>query len=122
MHIRPAQSSDLARIAAIGVEAFANEPIYAHFFPRRSLYPGDYHSSFIVSYKRMLNTPGQIIMVAERDEQDDPVEEQSLGDSAKTKVVGFATFIRSGPQEEVMRWNGDDMFKRVKKTPHSSAF
>lgn len=119
--VRPATASDVPAIAAIGLRAFANEPIYAHFFPRREQYPEDYLRSFVDEAHRFLVTPGHVIMVAEVDgeaEVDGGAEEGSSSrrdegpqpdadePRAGTRVMaGYATFIRHGPSKELEAWN-----------------
>lgn len=102
MEIRAARLSDVGRMAEIAVKAFANEPIYAHFFPYQNVYPDDYQKSLARSYATSLNTPGEIAMVA------------TVPDATGQAVVsGFATFIRHGliPLHRRPRWNPDSISK-----------
>ncbi|TLS26427.1 hypothetical protein PpBr36_04246 [Pyricularia pennisetigena] len=95
MELRLARRSDVPAIAAIGVKAFAKEPIYGHFFPKRDLYPGDFYRAFADEITRFLLTPGHVVIVAEVDNND----------GQGKQVAGYATFIRYGSAKELANWN-----------------
>ncbi len=68
-NIRQATSSDKAELAAIGVQAFINEPIDDQWFPLKAVfYPKDHHRAYIDEMKLRMMSPGEVIMVAEIDD------------------------------------------------------
>ncbi|GAB1194982.1 hypothetical protein APSETT444_004234 [Aspergillus pseudonomiae] len=90
MKIRPAYPADIQAIAHIGSLAFADEPIYEHFFPYRKVYPEDFRAYFVEDMTRFMVTPGHLAMVAELEGDDEQVTEPIAG----SRVVAFATFVR----------------------------
>jgi hypothetical protein len=70
MKIRPAKKFNVPAIARIGAFAFAQEPIYAHFFPLHTLYPQDFHRFFLDEAANALLSPGKVLMVVELEESD----------------------------------------------------
>lgn len=114
MKIRPALVRDVPTIASIGTLAFAGDPSYQHFFPRRSQYPDDFYSYLLHDYRRMLATPGQLIMVVELDESDEIDGQEDKRQGGRGKLVAYATFVRSGgTAEELARWNSDSNAKSM---------
>ena len=112
MRIRPALPTDIPDIAKIGTVAFADDPSYEHFFPWRSQYPQDFYLYLLHDYRKMLATPGQVIMVAEVDESNElALHDKEAG--ARIQMVGYATFIRSGSgtAAELAEWNADSLGK-----------
>lgn len=112
MKIRPAVPADVPKIAEIGTLASANDLSYEHFFPWRSQYPQDFYTYLLHDYRKMLATPGQVIMVAEADEPselDAHDKEAGIG----RKMVAYGTFIRSGggTTAELAEWNVDSVEK-----------
>ncbi|MCJ1466770.1 hypothetical protein MMC07_005390 [Pseudocyphellaria aurata] len=115
MKLRPALLRDVPTIALIGTLAFAGDPSYEHFFPRRSQYPDDFYAYLLHDYKRMLATPGQLIMVVELDELDE-IDGQDTRQGERGRVVAYATFVRSGGTvEELARWNSDSIAKKLQR-------
>lgn len=109
MKLRPAVSNDIPILVSISKLVFAQDPLYARLFPRRSEYPDHFHHYLLHDYKRMLATPGQLIVCAELQPS-----EKSFNDSKGTSnVVGFATFVRSGTAAELARWNADSLSKSM---------
>ncbi|KAH7344321.1 hypothetical protein BKA66DRAFT_434298 [Pyrenochaeta sp. MPI-SDFR-AT-0127] len=110
--IREAVAADIPTLARIGADAFQEEPIYEHFFPRRDRHALDYRRFFLHDLRRMLYTPGQIIVVAEQAQA--PQESASAVALEKTlpKVVGYATFIRTGSKKELATWKPDSWRKK----------
>lgn len=114
MKIRPAVLLDVPTIASIGTLAFASDPSYEHFFPRRSQYPNDFYTYLVRDYKRMLATPGQLIMVVELDESDEIEGKEDKRQGGLGKLVAFATLVRSGgTAKELARWNPDSTAKSM---------
>ncbi|KAE8374357.1 acyl-CoA N-acyltransferase [Aspergillus bertholletiae] len=107
MKIRPAYPADIQAIAHIGSLAFADEPIYEHFFPYRKVYPEDFKAYFVEDMTRFMVTPGHLAMVAELEGDDEQVTEPIAG----SRVVAFATFVRYGTSGELRRWNPDSYYK-----------
>ncbi|KNG87021.1 hypothetical protein ANOM_004673 [Aspergillus nomiae NRRL 13137] len=107
MKIRPAYPADIQAIAHIGSLAFADEPIYEHFFPYRKVYPEDFKAYFVEDMTRFMVTPGHLAMVAELEDDDEQVTEPIAG----SRVVAFATFVRYGTSAELRRWNPDSYYK-----------
>ena len=111
--LRLAETFDIPAIAQIGSQAFLEEPIYDHFFPLRSVYPQDYYQYFVDDARKVLCSPGQIIVVAELDENTCTLQSDvSLGE--KQKIVGYATFIRTGTKAELASWNPDSTLKSMR--------
>lgn len=101
MKLRQALFRDVPKIASIGTLAFAGDPSYEHFFPRRSQYPNDFYAYLLHEHKRML----------EFDIIDGQAEKRKGG---RGKLVVFATFVRSGgTAEELARWNSDSTTKSM---------
>lgn len=114
MKLRPALLRDVSTIASIGTLAFAGDPSYEHFFPRRSQYPDDFYAYLLHDYKRMLATPGQLIMVVELDELDEIDGQEDKRHGERGRMVAYATFVRSGGTvEELARWNSDSTAKSM---------
>jgi len=70
MKLRAATLADVPAIAAISLSAFAEDPLYAHFFPFRGKHTHDYQQSFIDEATRFMLTPGHVMLVAEIYEED----------------------------------------------------
>lgn len=111
MHIRPATIKDIPRIAQIGATAFAQEPIYARFFPWRAQYPLDFLRFFQEDITKMLMAPGEVVMVAETDESDGNLEGSEANLIGGSKVVAYATFVRHGNAQELAQWKPDTLYK-----------
>ncbi|KAE8440421.1 hypothetical protein EG329_008009 [Mollisiaceae sp. DMI_Dod_QoI] len=95
MKIRPAEKFDVPAIARIGASAFAQEPIYAHFFPLHTLYPQDFHRFFLDEAANALLSPGKVLMVVELEESDALESDTDFQDMQKERrIVAFATFVR----------------------------
>jgi hypothetical protein len=115
MHIRPAKDDDLPKLASIGAAAFASDLIYSHFYPLRNIYPDDFCTSMLNSLRRLLVTPGGLIMVAELSEDEilQGVGKASGVAHAKTKIVAYLTLVRFGSKESIAAWNPDSEEKRM---------
>lgn len=112
MKVRPAVLSDCPALASVATLAFAADPSYEHFFPRRSQYPDDFYTYLLNDYKRMIVTPGELIMLVELDESDEFDAQETKGQGGRGKVVAFATFVRSGATaEQLAKWNADSAAK-----------
>lgn len=114
MHVRLARDSDLPRLACIGVAAFASDLIYGHFHPLRCLYPYDFASSILNTLRRLMFTPGRLIVLAELSGEE---LMQGTGQTArlsrgKRNIVGYMTLVRHGTKESIAAWNPDSNEKR----------
>lgn len=109
MRIRKALVEEAATISRVGTRAFARDPSYGHFYPWRDYFPDDFFLHLLQKYTKLMVTPGCLILVAEL-EEDDVEEGASREDIGK--IVGFATFQRSGgTQEEQDKWGADSPSK-----------
>lgn len=118
MRVRRALSSDCPALASIATLAFASDLSYEHFFPRRSQYPEDFYNYLLNDYKRMIVTPGELIMLVELDESDELDLPETKGQGERGQVVAFATFIRSGASaEQLAKWNADSAAKSMFQSP-----
>jgi len=70
MKSRLAEWADLPTLAAISVEAFADEPAYAHFYPFREIDPSTYSSSLLASIVFDYASPSTTIFVCELENHD----------------------------------------------------
>ena len=118
MKVRRAVSSDCPALASVATLAFAADPSYEHFFPRRSQYPEDFYNYLLHDYKRMLVTPGQLIMLVELDESDEIDSPETKGQGERGQIVAFGTFVRSGATaEQLAKWNADSAAKSMSRFP-----
>ncbi|KAH9881280.1 hypothetical protein IAQ61_000002 [Plenodomus lingam] len=98
MHIQPAESKDIAQLASIGAAAFATEAIYGHFHPLREFYPEDFYDAIFNTLRRLMVTPGGVIMVAKVSRDELMHGTTSLPKSSpqeKKKIVGYLTTVHS---------------------------
>ncbi|CBX91783.1 hypothetical protein LEMA_P044890.1 [Plenodomus lingam JN3] len=118
MHIQPAESKDIAQLASIGAAAFATEAIYGHFHPLREFYPEDFYDAIFNTLRRLMVTPGGVIMVAKVSRDELMHGTTSLPKSSpqeKKKIVGYLTTVRYGAKESVAVWNPNTKEKQLQR-------
>ncbi|KAK3989042.1 hypothetical protein QBC44DRAFT_328285 [Cladorrhinum sp. PSN332] len=110
LHLRPATSFDIPTLASIGHNAFVNDPIDAHWFPLKAIYPGDYKQSFINDLELRLLTPGNVIMVVETDSP------EGIGRQDSKEIVAYATFVKHGLNpKDYQGWNPDTLLMKFQR-------
>ncbi|KAL2008274.1 hypothetical protein VTN00DRAFT_8256 [Thermoascus crustaceus] len=109
--LRPASRPDLPVLATIGVLAFRDTPLYAHFAPRHPQREGDFRAALLLEARTRFESPGQCVVVAEvdvdvdvdRGGSDGEDEDEREGGEKEGKrrmgrrmVVGFAYWVKVG--------------------------
>lgn len=63
--VRLAEWDELPELARIGAAAFGQDEIYLHFNPWRSVYPQDWHDSFLHTLQGRFAEAGSVVLVIE---------------------------------------------------------
>ncbi|KAK4222313.1 hypothetical protein QBC38DRAFT_427537 [Podospora fimiseda] len=94
--LHPATPSDIPTLASIGHDAFVTNPIDAHWFPLKSVYPQDYKQFFLDDFTLRFVTPGNLTIVVEI--------------TATKEIVAYATFVKHGANsQDFLNWNPDTL-------------
>jgi hypothetical protein len=110
--IREAQASDIPILAEIAYAALGGADVYKHFSPFNAFYPDDFRAALLSELQLRFVSPGQVIMVAEKDSPDPHKKGASVDPSAlANRIAGFACWIRMNNAEGIAQWNSDSLPK-----------
>ncbi|KAK1978755.1 hypothetical protein LZ30DRAFT_598419 [Colletotrichum cereale] len=110
MRIREAKYSEIGRLAFIGARAFHDDDIYAHFYPKRALYPGDFYEGILASLVNVFAQPGAKLYIGELEDGDVMPQSGALVDQ---KAIGYMTFMRHGTPEQKAQFDPDSPEKAL---------